>query len=157
MPALVRFNFSQALLRLVIVVALLLNSFCVHADDAAQPKDCQAAYKELLAVDYFSFGGVGIGGTTSPGETCFKTIATSPDGLQLFKSALTNGTTESKLYALCGIRKLAPTEFNSAAAPIIAKNPPVNLMSGCIASSIGSSNVVAQIKNGVFDLFVNTP
>ena len=118
------------------------------------PKIPNEAYQELLNVHSFNFGGGGLSGSTTTGEKNFKTILASTNGLQLFKSALTSGTTEAKMYALCGIHKLAPNEFNVAAAPMVSSKQSVNLIDGCLVSSENTSNVVQRIKQGSYDVFL---
>jgi hypothetical protein len=78
-------------------------------------------------------------------------LAASTNGLPLFQAALTNGTTEAKLYALIGIWHLAPQQFDAAAAPIIAANPPVGFRIGDIGMLVGASNIVMQIKRGSYE------
>ena len=131
-------------------IALLASSISVVS---APPKIHNEAYQELLNVHSFNFGGGGLSGSTTTGEKNFKTILASTNGLQLFKSALTNGTTEAKMYALCGIHKLAPNEFNVAAAPMVSSKQSVNMIDGCLVSSESTSNVVQRIKQGSYNVF----
>jgi hypothetical protein len=133
---------------------------CLAAESSASPM-LQQAYDQLLSVKAFALWEIGIAGAmsqeeqcirfTSQGEQCFRTLVVSTNGLPLFKAALTNGTTAARLYALCGIRLLAPDQFDSLAAPLTRTNSRVFVMVGSIGNSMGTSNIVAQIRRGSFD------
>src|SRR6476660_5770871 len=113
----------------IIPLALVLSQ-CMAAGPGASPV-LQQAYDRLLSVEAFAFGDVLEHGdvvcTTSRGEQCFRTLAESTNGLPLFRAALTNGNAAAKLYALCGIRHLAPEQFDSLAAPIVFINSRVGV------------------------------
>jgi hypothetical protein len=79
--------------------------------------------------------------------------AENTNGLPLFKAALTNGTTAASLYALCGIRHLAPEEFGSLAAPFTRTNSLVGVTVGSIKMGLPTSNIVARIKDGWYEEF----
>jgi len=135
---------------IIIVVMVLAVCQCPAAESSASPI-LQQAYEQLISVRSFAFGDVGLARTTSQGESCFRTIAATTNGLPVFSAALTNGTAEARLYALCGIRHLAPEQFDALAAPITGANARVSLMVGCIQMQMRASNIVAQIKSGSYD------
>ena len=139
-----------------LLLVLLLATPQGFADGSDVPQDAPTACMELQKVNCFAFGGVGIGGTISRGESCFHVIAESKDGLFWFHAALTRGTPEAKMYALCGIRKLSPAAFEMFAKPVAALTNSVNLMSGCIGSSADAASVVNRIKSGAYDLHFNS-
>jgi hypothetical protein len=140
-----------------ILVAAVLGSgaLALAAESAApaEPQTPQQAYEQLLTVKSFAFGGVGFAGITSDGERAFHTIAAATNALELFRVALTNGTTEARLYALCGIRKLAPKRFEAHAKPLVAANPTASTMSGCIVTELPASKVVQNIAAGLYDRY----
>jgi hypothetical protein len=142
-------------LSLIILLALAVCESPAAESDASI--FLQQAYDRLLSVKAFAFGEVGGAWTppqtrlTSEGERCLRTPAASTNGLPLFKAALTNGTTEARLYALIGIRHLAPQQFDTLAAPTIAANPRVRLRIGDIGMVMSASNIVAQIKKGFYE------
>jgi hypothetical protein len=141
-----------------ILFASLTLTLCQSpaAEDSTSPI-LQQAYAQLLSVRVFAFGDVGrawtppCAWTTSQGEHCFSTLAESTNGLPLFKAALTNGTTEARLYGLIGVRHFAPEQFDAFAAPIIASNPPVRFLIGDIGMLMSASNIVAQIKKDAYE------
>ena len=117
----------------------------------------QQAYEQLLSVPCFAFGGVGYAGTPSDGERAFHTILASPNAARLFRAALTNGTSEAQLYALCALRRLERETFDHHSARIMAANPSVRTMSGCMQTDERASNVVARIGSGQYDLWLGRP
>jgi hypothetical protein len=133
------------------LAGLLCQGHCFAADSTGHPQPSQKVCEQFRSVTIFTFGGVGPLGSMSDEEQCFRTIATSSNALQLFTTTLTNGTTEARLYALCGIRMLAPQTFDSQAAPVVAANKPVTIMEGCLLSHEGASNIVVRIKEGFYD------
>jgi len=145
---------------LALIVALSLTaSLAVCAQPLRLPDSPtpQQAYKPLLSVGCFAFGGVGYAGVTSDGERAYRSIACSTNALALFSAAVTNGNAQTKLYALCGIRQFAPRTFDTNAKPLLIANPRVKTMSGCILRSESTSNVVARIASGFYDTYFKSP
>jgi len=140
----------RSLLFIALFVLVLVRSF---AGDTTHPESAQQAYEQLISVKIFAFGGVGYAGITSEGELCVREIASSTNGLKMFRSALAKGTTAAQLYALCGIRRCASSEFDAAAAPVVTANRKVSTMAGCIMSEVSASNIVNHIKNGSYNLY----
>jgi hypothetical protein len=111
----------------------------------------QNACEQLLNIKCFAFGGVGYAGTTSPGETAFRTVLESTNALEFFETTLSNGTDEAKLYALCGIRSLNKKSFNASAKALNEADPKVRTMSGCLATEEKASVVIKRIADGIYD------
>lgn len=126
------------------------------AEHSASPR-LQQAYDQLLTVQYFGFGEIqrGWGGPylISPGEQSLRTLVENTNGLPLLRATLTNGTTAAKLYALCGVQRLAPEQFDSLAAPLARTNSMVVVRVSWIGMGLQTSNVVAQIKSGSHEEF----
>jgi hypothetical protein len=127
------------------------------AEPSASPI-LQQSYNELLAVEFLAFGEAETrwGGPCmiSPGERSLRTLVETTNGLPLLRAALTNGTTAAKLYALCGIRHLAPEQFDSLAAPLTRTNLAVGVRVGWIKMGMSTSNLVARIKSGAYEDFL---
>jgi hypothetical protein len=142
-------------MRLFLIISslagLLCQCRCFAADSTERPESFQKVYEQFRSIKTFTFGGVGPLGSMSDEEQCFRAIAVSSNALQLFTTTLTNGTTEARLYALCGIRMLVPQTFDSQAAPAVAANKRVTIMEGCFSSHERASNVVVRIKEGFYD------
>jgi len=147
----------KSIMRTTICLALLLGTinWCCAANADPPPPTAAEACQRLMAVTRFAFGGVGFAGTTSTGEHSFKTVLASDDGLKLFHVILAKGSDEAKLYALCGIRRLEPQSFETAATPLVKKNPEVTTMSGCLVQSEEAATVVKRISSGVYDSFAS--
>ncbi|MEO8429362.1 MAG: hypothetical protein ABI651_19900 [Verrucomicrobiota bacterium] len=148
--------FAVALLSGLVLVGAGEVALATEAPTPTHKQTSEQVYQRLLSARFFAFGGVGFAGTPSEGERAFHTILASANALELFKSALTSTDTraEASLYALCGIRRLAPEAFVSHARALVARNPKVRTMSGCIAMEDRASNIVARIAGGSYDLYV---
>ena len=147
-------------MRLQACAAFLLGALGMlsgaDVDTAAQtekpsPAAVQEAYEHLLAVKEFAFGGVGFAGTTSAGEKAYRTVFASTNALALFQSALAKGSNEAKLYALAAIRHLDKKSFDAGAKALLAANPEVRTMSGCIVNHEKAEAVVKRIAGGLYD------
>ena len=114
----------------------------------------EQAYQHLLSAEFFAFGPVFLGGITSDGERAFRAILTSTNALQLFRAASTHTNAVANLYALCGIRKLAPATFDAQAKRLIAANPEVIHMAGCKRSQLHAKYLVEWIASGSYDNFL---
>src|ERR1051325_8690919 len=110
---------------------LLCQCQCFAADSSGHPSPSRQFYEQFCSIKTFAFGGVGPLGSMSDEEQCFRTIAMGSNALQLFTAALTNGTTEARLYALCGIRHLAPQAFDAHTTAFMAANKRVTIVEGC--------------------------
>ena len=124
---------------------------------AGIPPLLEQSYNQLLSVRYFALGETEIryGGPCmiSPGEQSLRALAATTNGLPLLRSALTNGTTAAKLYALCGIRHLARDQFDALAAPILNTHSLVGVRAGWITMGMATSTVAAQIQDGFYEDF----
>jgi hypothetical protein len=109
------------------------------------------AYERLVAAKVFAFGGVGFAGTTSDGEKAFHLMLASTNGLEVLKRVLKEGTREAQMYALCGLRKLSPKEFEAEAERIGAEKATVKLMTGCLMFEEPVAKVVERISSGAYD------
>jgi hypothetical protein len=114
--------------------------------------------KSLAQVEEFAFGGVGIAGTPSQGEQLFRSVMEQSDALATFRNILNNkGTAAAKLYALCGIRLLAPNDFQTAAEPLLKSNDTVTTIGGCMLSTQRVADVARNISSGSYDLPLKNP
>ena len=115
------------------------------------PMEAQQAYERLIAIDTFAFGSVGFAGTGSVGEQAFRTLLASPNALAAFRRILATGNTASKLYALCGIRRLCCPSFGEASTALVAANPDIETMAGCEVHREKAAVVVQRIADGAYD------
>ncbi len=112
-------------------------------------------YPSLAKTHSFAFGGVGVAGTTSPGESLFRQVLTSPNAAAEFHSILATGTPEAKLYALTALHVLEPASFTEAAAPLKKENPTVETIAGCMVMKQPTAGVITNIAKGRYDLFLD--
>jgi hypothetical protein len=105
----------------------------------------------LLEISTFAFGDVGRANHLSEGELKFREVLGSRNALGTFREILQRGTPAAKAYALCGIRTLAPDEFDAAVKSAAGSGLTVRTMSGCIIRVKKFPTLVAQIRNGNFD------
>jgi hypothetical protein len=139
-----------------ITITLLFNgSLNSFANNKQIPYTPETAYQKLLTVKQFAFGGVGVSGTTSQGELAFRAVLSSPNALQLFKTAFSQGTNECKLYALCGIRKFDAHLFDQYSKELIQSNPTVTTIGGCIIAPQDAQSVVRNISAGNYDRYIS--
>ena len=120
---------SKASFFIPLVMALCQG---ITAESSASPI-LQQAHERLLSVKIFASGDAadyGLPCLTSEGERSFRALAESTNGLPLFKTALPNGTIAAIRDALCGIRHLAPEQFDSLAAPFTRTNSLVGVTVG---------------------------
>jgi hypothetical protein len=109
------------------------------------------AYERLVKANVFAFGGVGFAGTTSDGEKAFHVVLASTNGLEVLKKVLKDGTREAQMYALCGLRKLAPKDYQAEAERIGAEKATVKMMTGCLMFEEPVAKVVEGILSGAYD------
>ena len=135
--------------------------FCAHLCSAASPaaptrakptlEGAHQAYANLLEVTFFAFGGVGLSGRISEGEEAFHTVLVSTNALSLFRKALAKGSNEAKVYALCGIHHLDKGSFDSASKALVAANPEIKTITGCLVGREKAATIVKRIADGLYD------
>ncbi len=159
--------FNNVVHKWSVIIPLLIALSRGIAAEPSHSSVLQQANDRLLSAKVFAFGRVADYGqpcTTSEGEQSFRTLAESTNGLPLFIAAMTNGTTAAKLYALCGIRHLAPEQFETLAAPFTRSlesftraNSQVVVAVGTIKMVLSTSTLIEQIKNGAYEDFCPQP
>jgi hypothetical protein len=128
-------------------VALLATSTSVRADERLE-----ATLKRLAAVKRFAFGGVGVAGVISEGETDFKLVLSEPSSVALaaFEKLYGDGNPQAKCYALRGMRKLSAARFRELLSVAAASTEQVEVMRGCIILRERFGKVAKEIDNGGF-------
>lgn len=133
----------------LVAVLMLLCGIAVLADE-----QLDVAMKRLNTVKTFAFGGVGIAGMTSKGETDFKVVFSQPQPIALaaFEKLYATGNPQAKSYALFGIKKLSPNRFKELLKTAKASTDKVQVMRGCIISQESLREIAKQIDNDKFQL-----
>jgi hypothetical protein len=117
--------------------------------------DATTAFRTLVRIDAFAFGGIGIVGTISPGEAAFREILAGPHPTADFRTLLEKGNAPARCYALVALHVLDPATFHAAAARFERSDTPVQTIGGCIISTLPFRSVLANISKGDYDSFVN--
>jgi hypothetical protein len=142
-----------------IILALLINSNAfsqsIKFNKDRKLNNPQVAYKELLNIEYFAFGGVGYAGNTSDGESAFRIILSSHKAKKYFELTLTKNNMPAKLYALCGIRELDTTLFLQKAKYFSDTTIQVSTMRGCLRGKERFTDIIREIRTGFYDLFIH--
>lgn len=109
---------------------------------------------ELADISMFALGDVGRANHPSEGELKFRVVLRTQNALPCFREILKHGTPAARAYALCGMRVLAPGEFDVAAQSAAGSDLAVRTMSGCIVRVKKFSSLVAEIRHGNYDAFL---
>jgi hypothetical protein len=122
-------------------------------DPPPSPSTPQQAYEQLLTVQNFTFGGSYASGYGSQGERACVLIAESTNAIALFSATVTNGNAQAKMYALCGIRQVAPKMFDAYANPLRLANPVVDTTFGDQIRHTAATNIIDKISKGSYDIY----
>jgi hypothetical protein len=146
-------TFKYILLALLISSVSLSQSIKLKGNrKLTNPQD---AYKELLKIEYFAFGGVGYAGQMSDGESAFRMILSSPKAKKYFELVLTKNNIPAKLYALCGLRELDTTLFLQKVKDYSDTTVQVSTMRGCIGDEERFIDIVQEVRTSYYDLFIH--
>jgi hypothetical protein len=113
----------------------------------ADPEAVKAEPLRLESVHAFAMGGIGIRGIQSKEERAYLAVLRGPDAAKVFREVLQTGTPEAKLYALCGLHAVAPSEFEAAASLLASSELTATTISGCIIRSERVAEVVRRIRD----------
>lgn len=113
------------------------------------------AVKTLRNPPYFALGAVGFHGEMSTGDTALRVVLHQKNAPTLLRGLLRTATPAGQLYALVGMRQLSVSEFARRAAPFGRRKTVVLTYTGYMSDKEPMSAVVARIKTGSYDLFLN--
>ena len=106
------------------------------------------AYDTVKTADWFTIGGVGIAGTTSPSEKAFRELLKGPEPVARCRALLTEGSPAGQLYGLLGLRLLDRSAFQTALPRYKDSKTVVTTASGCIVMGTTTAEVAGQIAMG---------
>ncbi len=110
--------------------------------DASSPDTITSGSRTLMASLHgerlFALGGIGVAGSTSPGEQVTRALAERPDAVNAFIWLARHGMPVARLYAYWALRTLAPGRARQFAAALEADPTSIVTISGCI---FGTSSV----------------
>lgn len=130
----------------ILLAVLLLAAFA----QAQQPAD--VVVERLARVGQFAFGGVGIAGTTSPGEKDYKAVLVRSTAMADFERLLSIGNPQAKAYALVGIRTINPKRYRTLSPRFLDSKENVSILRGCLVSTESLPSVLKQIEDGQYSL-----
>jgi hypothetical protein len=138
------------------LAALLLVLFTNVAFAQNSPSNAE---KRLKTTEVFAFGGTGIVGKTSQGETDFQIILSQPKAvaLEIFERVYVAGNAQARSYALVGIRRLDPSRFKAIIQHRHGPQEPVHSMGGCIVETRPFAKIVKEIDSGSYDPWLQRP
>jgi hypothetical protein len=126
-------------LKIVVVIALSLCAIPV-----ARGSDVQEA-------DKFAFGGIGVAGTMSKGETALRAILDQPDAATQLEKMLPHATDAGRLYILVGLRIRDRSAYKRAFDSYSKHDSTVQTVHGCMISKESFQAVMREIDRGDFD------
>ncbi len=148
--------------RLLALALALCGASCRHVQEDPRGQRQQEAYECLIKEGSFALGPVGMPRfpVISSGEQELRQILQSGDRaakLEMLRAVILQGTNEAKLYALCGIHTLSWRSLRECAKPLLAANPMVSTLSGCVAGRARAADIIKLIRRGGFDAFLCGP
>lgn len=130
--------------RLIVLGTALLSPDLCSADEATTSK-------KLSDVTLFAFGGIGVAGTTSPGEIAFRDVLKTQTAADQFVAVLRQGGPAGQCYALVGLRLKNRALFDAQVKSFSGSKVEVQTASGCMMMKLPMSSVVAGIRSGNYD------
>lgn len=113
--------------------------------------DDKAAVKTLTEIPLFAFGGIGVAGLTSNGETAFHSVFDAKTAEADFQQILKTGTPQAQCYALVGLRLKDRAAFDEQVKPFAVSKKQVDTCAGCAPATLPMYSVVANIQHGAYD------
>ncbi len=132
--------------KLFLVAAVAVVSVSAGAEEI--PFRQTAAYRELKTVPSFAVGGVGIAGTTAPGEAAWRVIFRRHDSVSAFGALLSEAAPAGKCYALLGLSLQKKSEFRRVLPAFLRARVSVPTFRGCLLGSESLSTIAGEIQAG---------
>ena len=130
---------------------LLLVIFVGQSGIVYGKEPIQSSVDRLAKVEHFAFGGVGFAGVMSEGEKDYRVIRQHPLAIAQFARLYREGNLQAKLYAVVGMRQLAPGRYDEFVRELRLSKQTVVTMHGCIVSEEPLSEELKQIEKGNYD------
>jgi hypothetical protein len=135
--------YRSVLLVLAFVFPLALS---LWANEPANSSSTGLAHESA-----FALGGIGVAGTTSPGESDLRAVLKEPDAVQRLQSLLKKASPAGQLYALLGLRLRDRPAYEQALPEVRKRTDLVSTMHGCIMMKEKMDSIVRQIEHGDYD------
>lgn len=86
------------------MLSIQANAQAKTFDESVLSESGKQAYRTLLKIKLFAIGGIGYSGETSDGEKVFDVLLEEKEAGLAFRSLIKNGTIESGMYGLFGLK-----------------------------------------------------
>jgi len=106
---------------------------------------------DVQDADKFAFGGIGVAGTISKGESALRTILDQPDGATQLERMLPHATDAGRLYILVGLRVRDRSAYKRAFDSYSQHDSTVETVQGCMISRKSFQALMREIDRGEFD------
>jgi hypothetical protein len=105
--------------------------------------------------DKFAFGGIGVAGTMSKGESALRAILDEPDAAAQLERMLPHATDAGRLYILVGLRLRDRSAYKRAFDSYSQHHSTVETVHGCMISRESFQALMRKIDGGEFDGFLS--
>lgn len=127
------------------------------ADAGSSGHRSSSAYRELVSVAEFGFGGRGIVGRTSLGELALREVVAKINACDELQRAVKEGTIAAKLYVLVGLRGVCDRAAYQEARQVLHDTiGTVTTFQGCVMEYKNVHDVVADIDEGRYDVYLQS-
>ena len=146
-------RYSAAWPMLLLPAPILLQAQPVSVSGTRQAID------KLSSTRIFAFGGVGIAGATSEGETQYRVLAALPhkEAIAAFEQVYESGNLPARCYALAGLHHLDPVRFRALLAGAASNHTKVVTMEGCTVMELAFDQIAMFIDRGTYTAFEGPP
>ncbi len=139
-------------MKLELILVLALGLVCQNLAGSERPKSTDEPVDALKKASLFCIGGFGYAGTISPGEKALRELMKRTDAKSALIKLLDEATPEGQMYALAGLKTIAPAEFKARLKAYRTRSGQVRTARGCIVTDEPVSQVVKEVEAGQFDL-----
>src|SRR5436189_6069720 len=115
---------------------------------------CAASFacgSDVQDADKFAFGGIGVAGTMSKGESALRAILDQPDAATQLERMLPHATDAGRLYILVGLRMRDRSAYKRAFDSYSQHDSTVETVHGCMISRESFQALMREIDRGDFD------
>ncbi len=141
--------------RAFLVGAVPLTTLSAWAAWTARNNDMVAgAARCLIDITYWAWGGIGITSSISAGQSAFLTVAQArtKTAVEVFENVYAQAQSAGRLYALVGLRDLAPARFEKLLPKSLESSATIETITGCIIDSDTEAGIAGVISLGAWGI-----
>ena len=117
----------------------------------------QPPFDILKNSNCFRIGGVGVAAQTPPEHIALVKLMDMTDSSQQLENLFYKGSMTGQLYALLGLYYVDQPKYEKLSPRLKNLSREVETMAGCLVLREKASDIVRQIDNGDFDVFLRPP